>query len=163
MSPYRNCFGKGLNSAWGPLAKFISVQHDPVPTTGREPRQYEMLLILCRRAQKGADAAPGTFSLLSSEEIQPVSGAPTPLPFLLSLPAFFPSHTLLWDLTSSHRLTGVIMHAWHQAESPKVAARQQGGCWIRHLLARWICRREESNWMVQQSALFLSHLEVDFP
>lgn len=55
MSPYRNFFGKGLDSIWRTPAKFISVQPDRVPTTSREPRQYKMpvLLILCKRAQKG--------------------------------------------------------------------------------------------------------------
>lgn len=84
---------------------------------------------------------------------------------LQCLSFFLPSspYTLLWDLTSSHCLTGVIMHTWHQAESPKVAARQQGGCWIRRFLARRICGREESIRMVQELASSLFFSQVDFP
>lgn len=162
MSPDRNFFGKGLDSIWRTLAKFISVQPDRVPTTGREPRQYKMpvLLVLCKRAQKGLVLHQGHSNCF---HLRRYSLSVVLLLHCLSF--FLPSspYTLLWDLASSHCLTGVTMYTWHQAEAPKVAARQQGGCWIRHLLARWICRREESNWMVQELAPSLSHSEVDLP
>lgn len=129
MSPYRNCFGKGLNSLWRPLANSISAQPDRVPTTGREPRQYKMpvLLILCKRAQKGADAAPGPSKLLSYEEIQPVTGAPTPLPFLL------PPLLSLYVAVRSHLLPR--SHWCHNAHLASGGA-SKSGCkaagWLQH-------------------------------
>ena len=47
-----------------------------------------VLLICTRGPERGTqeDTAPGSLESLSSEEIQPFGGAPTPLPFLLAPP-----------------------------------------------------------------------------